>query len=386
MQPLDTGNPGSYPGGVYSFQPVIGGSGGKFVFFNTSPYFIAVNIQGVTFRVSPWFAREIECPPGLSQPVTITPIQSINLSAAPISDVYLEQYSPGESIDEVYPQSVFGSLVSALAALQVINDGNPAVATVVEATPSGGPSSLKWNNDGSGYFGGGHDTVDSAGNIKLGSNVQLQLPVDTTGGNQTPIRLGPDHFTSADWLVIFDNAGELVIWDNLNGRNVLLIKPTRAVQVTGTLEVDGGISSVGGQASAGSFGAPVIVAQALNQHITNNSLHTLVSFTPPANGLYRFSGYVEGQGTGTWKPAIGIDYSDDVIGGGAQFIVLQGISSSTLAPTMLSGTQTALVLPQSVAVQPLTVYALSTSVINFNYQSSGTTINDHVWLIVERLA
>lgn len=92
------------------------------------------------------------------------------LGAAPISLAVFTIFQPSE-LDTMPPSGPLSRLTNVGNTIpvggnvtQVFNDGNVAPTVVVEGTPSGAPGSeLKWNNDGSGLFGGGLIAVNSSG-------------------------------------------------------------------------------------------------------------------------------------------------------------------------------------------------------------------------------
>lgn len=94
------------------------------------------------------------------------------LPGANVSMLLPTVYSAGEKIPGVpvlgnSPVGVGGS-VATTGTTSVVNDGQNAPTEVVEATPKGAASSqLLWNNDGSGKFGGGLDSVDATGKLTL---------------------------------------------------------------------------------------------------------------------------------------------------------------------------------------------------------------------------
>lgn len=93
---------------------------------------------------------------------------------------------------------------------QVIQDGQAVGQIIVEATPTDGIQHVLVTTDG-------HETLK-------GALAQFQVIPDTTGGNDTVVRLGPDPHSLADWQFIITSAGDLVVWDNKNFRNVGIFK------------------------------------------------------------------------------------------------------------------------------------------------------------------
>ena len=119
--------------------------------------------------VQPWRNRLFYLPQAI-QDVQWTVIAILTSASAPSTAVYVEAFAPNEvpsaSLDgPVFRQSNIGNgSLPVTSTSQLINDGNPAATTAIEATPSGAPSSqLLWRNDGSGIFGGGLIVVTAAG-------------------------------------------------------------------------------------------------------------------------------------------------------------------------------------------------------------------------------
>ena len=141
----------------------------------------------------------------------------------------------------------------------------------------------------------------------------------------------------------------------------------------------GNIGAVGGQASAGSFGVPVIVAQAINQHITSTANQTLASFTPPADGLYvAYASFVFSNGSNstiTMRAA----FTDPLLGTGvhALFSTTNGFTNA-LAFIATPGT--------TVPAAPITFYAKGGSAITLEFQDTTGTPSDHVTMQLMRLS
>lgn len=143
--------------------------------------------------------------------------------------------------------------------------------------------------------------------------------------------------------------------------------------------------SVGGQAIAGSFGVPVIVAALLHQNVTNTSQHTTALLTISATGLYRISAYVMRQTGSTTAPTIQVQWTDPDTNGfyGSSFASPTVVSGSLI---VMNGGETAFAgNPADIVLLPQVVYAKAGTAINFVYQDPGGTPNDFWSAVVERL-
>jgi Concanavalin A-like lectin/glucanases superfamily len=146
------------------------------------------------------------------------------------------------------------------------------------------------------------------------------------------------------------------------------------------ISFNGSIASLGGQATAGSFGVPVIVAQAINTSVTVTSQQTILSFTPAANGIYRVYWHVEMNGTANPIITVGISWQ-----GNSAFY-------NTDPAGMVSGTLqqmaavTVLGTPNVAQGFPWMLYATTAQPIVVKYTNTKANPNDHVTVVIERLA
>lgn len=141
------------------------------VLFNESGLNMQVSTALGTRTLPAWTGDKFKLRgPGQTPSLSVTGAALLNQGNAPASSVTGDLY--GETEEE--PQGQFpialsrqvsvGNQVSTTGTNSVINDGQVAPTEVVEATPQGASASeLKWNNDGSGIFGGGNDVVDATG-------------------------------------------------------------------------------------------------------------------------------------------------------------------------------------------------------------------------------
>lgn len=141
----------------------------------------------------------------------------------------------------------------------------------------------------------------------------------------------------------------------------------------------GAIASVATQTTAGSFGVPVIVAQALNQTITVTSTQTLATFTPPTNGLYMAVGYFVFHNGSNTTIFFYATYTDPVTAGNpvAAFNSTNGWTYN-LSLAASGGT--------SIVCTPVTFYAKGGQPITLNFHDNAGTPNDTVSMMLWRLS
>ena len=141
------------------------------------------------------------------------------------------------------------------------------------------------------------------------------------------------------------------------------------------------LAGLGGQASAGSFGAPVIVAQALDVHVTATTVQTIVSWTPPAAGLYRVSAAF------TWANAVNTGVTLQLTWGDPHGSATAG-SYFLRADTdgFLNNMSYIAPGPAATATLPITISAGTGAPIKVIFQDGAGTPNDFVSVLVERLA
>lgn len=282
-------------------------------------------------------------------------VQVLNvLPNPPIQLLIVDFYSS----DEVAPtpeslgNSPIGLSAVSLPVTQVIQDGQAVGQTLVESTPTGQGQSTLMTTDG-----------------------KLALSPKLGGAQKTLLTLATSD-TNAAYLFIVDTSGELLI-------QVFPSTKVYKLDNSGSLTVPGTLLSVGGQASAGSFGTPVIVAQAINVNVTVTTDQTILSFTPPATGLYRVSLWAEVHGTNNGNNVARVVYTD-----GNQFNIFSQFffgSQNNQAPAVVNAL--AITKDQPFYTAAETIYASSTAAIVVHWQNSAAgTINDFVTALIERLA
>jgi hypothetical protein len=157
---------------ITSFDPTTATSGtfdhkvsnpcGGVYLFNESNVWLQLRLPGGhQVGLPAWWARFYRLDEVL-EPILWSELATISTIASPLSQVYGEAYESSELknrsfYDGPIPRNPYiaNQVSSAVSTNQVINDGNPAGTTVVEATQSGntGGSNLYAGNDGTFYVG-----------------------------------------------------------------------------------------------------------------------------------------------------------------------------------------------------------------------------------------
>lgn len=148
------------------------------------------------------------------------------------------------------------------------------------------------------------------------------------------------------------------------------------------VQLQGGFIRVSGITTAGSFGVPPIIAQVLRTVITDTSAHTILSFTIPANGVYRISGAIDdGNPTANNKPRITYNWLDT--GGFADGGTAP--STSTAGFVNLDGAHTFPANFGAIGIMPI-VAQMNAGAFSVVFQDTVATPNDTISIILERLA
>jgi hypothetical protein len=142
---------------------------------------------------------------------------------------------------------------------------------------------------------------------------------------------------------------------------------------------NGTLTKIGNQATAGSFGVPVIVAQGPNVAITDLLAHTIATFTPSADGDYRASATVTVNGTAN-AAALQLQWTDPNTNSANVFSMLGNVTTTTVGQVGNAG------FPVSFPVYAMTFRAKSGVAINIKYQQTAGVANDHVSGYIERLS
>lgn len=147
----------------------------------------------------------------------------------------------------------------------------------------------------------------------------------------------------------------------------------------------GRVASVGGQATVGKLGATGIVAQALDVHVTATTLQTILTYTAPADGLYRLNGHAQIGNSGVVSISFGVTYTEPHSGNTdtPSFASPSHVDSGG-GPALINGiSQTP---GSTLATDAMVIRAKAGTAITVTYQAGSGTVNDYVTVVVERLA
>ena len=347
------------------------------------------NLSACTFRVTlDATARSFTLPAGV--PTSAIPVAWGGTNDTSCS-LYVEnigtQASPNQVHFDYFPA---GQPIIYVAASGAGNVGSISLTNVTTGQlefPS--PDDWKVTEDGSGNL-LATDTTTGITYV-LGRNGQLTLvgpvEVDNTG---PAIQQQPASPTSdmGLWHVKEGTAGavewsvqkghhaggndNIYFFDDTNNQNQFAIGP----------KTGAGIAVVAGQNTAGSFGVAPIVAQKFGQTVTATGLTAILTYTPPANGLYRVSCYVEFNSTVGSLLVLQATYADD-LGAATKFFTYSG--GGATSPLLLNGGNS-FGPPISMPIMPMVFYAKTTANIVISYNDPSGVPNDAVWATIERIA
>jgi hypothetical protein len=149
------------------------------------------------------------------------------------------------------------------------------------------------------------------------------------------------------------------------------------------ISFNGAVKSLGGQATAGSFGVPVIVAVTKQQNITNTTLTNICSWTSPGGSTslarVNLSGYVGGANTNAATMSLVITWTDPNIGTSTTYLFAQDGTGAVNAKSVAQG-------GYMTATRVLIAVSASTTV-TLKYLNTATgTISDFVHGSIEVIA
>lgn len=199
---------------------------------------------------------------------------------------------------------------------------------------------------------------------------QLEIgPINTTSGNQSLWFGAVDSHSGYAWSVYHMQNGNLRFYEYSHGN------------IAAELNATGGLAEVGGQATAGNFGVPVIVAQAKRVSVTTNGAITILTYSIPANGQYRLSGSAYVNSSVNTKPTFKYSYTTPAGSNpGYNYFNLVG-------GTALDGAATTVFTPPAVELQISTrQFHANVGTLDVIYQDPSGTVSDLVSVTLERLA
>jgi hypothetical protein len=248
-------------------------------------------------------------------------------------------------------------------------------------------------------------TTDGSGNIstvtdeRMGNSSllaamtgQLALPtlngVTIGGGGSSPIAPALSFNAAAQLFDIWTmqqgaaQSMAFLCWNGTATEIVLALGDANPAGAQTWINGGGTIASVAGQASVGSFGVPVIVAQAIDVNVTTTAGTDICVFNATATGLYRVSASLQlNNGTSGQRLLIFTSFFDPN-NGASQYVYNNGVVGTQVGPFDGSAT---LFTNNFGAINSIIVYAQAGHPVKFTYQDQGGTPNDRVSVVIERL-
>lgn len=180
------------------------------VIYNESPFFLQITLVGSgVYGVAAYTADCFQVNNGFSGTISVTPIEYITTNAGtpPASVMFVQAYGATETLTRLmrntvgtgYPislnrlQNIGNNLPVGTTANAIVNDGNVAGTSIVEATVQGdSASAVSLTNDGvfklgtaahhgSISFDNGDITTDGAGNVSFNNGVGTLTWLSSTG-------------------------------------------------------------------------------------------------------------------------------------------------------------------------------------------------------------
>lgn len=144
----------------------------------------------------------------------------------------------------------------------------------------------------------------------------------------------------------------------------------------------GPLVGIGGQFTVGSYGVPMIVAEALNVNTTGSGDHVILTYAPGNNGIYRVSGYAEALHSGGNQAIIARCTFGDDNGTPTQYMRTQGAGNN---PILMNGS-TSFGTAVSFAFDPVSIYAKTGTNIICHWNNPDASANDNTWFVIEKLS
>ena len=245
--------------------------------------------------------------------------------------------------------------------------------------------------DGSGNISGVTDTRPTvvtflsgmAGGLTIGGYLQINGAPSGTG-NTLQIGYYAAGNRAQYWTAQSGAAQwhEFVTWNGSTTKVPLGIGNSAAGIAQAWFGDSGNFGAIGGQTTAGNFGAPVIVAQALNVAVPTTGVHTILAFLPSAVGLYRISGYAQENNGSATTLTFSVQFQDPNAGGtSTEYFSWSTTSTPAYLNALSVGAGGNLLSPP-----PIVIYANTGTNIGVQWNNSAGTPNDHISVIIERLA
>ena len=363
-------------------------------FFNESPCELQLNFstgEQVMLPAGGWqtLALNAQCTRLTYQVLAV-------LNAAPIiSDLFGTWYAPGEAVPQITTlgNSPIGGSTTTVTTQANELTGVGQTLGVTEVDRGGNPALVPFSGANAQLLLGALDgsgvpvtlwTLDAVNNNTV--NAGTLVNSNSNAIANTASNAGIEHGSlsaSNTPFIDFHSSGNNIDFDarliasggsGSNGQGTLEVNAA-------SFQVDGAVSSVGGQATAGSLGVPVVVAQALAVQVTATTLQTILDYVVPVTGLYRVSVYFRlNNGTSPQNITCSFNWWDgSTVSSQSAFLTTVGASLGVLnAFSLANGAYNTYASP---------VYAAAaTHHIQVLYRDAGGTPNDFVTAIIERMA
>lgn len=285
MKMIQSFDPSAAASGTFKHQ-VANPCGGVYLFNESNEWLQLTLPDGGKVGLPAWWARFYHLQ-DVQGPVLWQVLDSIATVASPLSKVYGESYERNEIVgrgfyDGPIPRNPYiaNSVSSTVSTNQVVNDGNPAVSTVIEATQSGntGGSNLFAGNDGSFY------------NAQWVSGVYTKLLELAPGANPI-LKFGAKLFLQAfdhaganlSNILGIDSSGNTALQAHKTNNQILLYDKNGAVLATfdanHCLNLTGAIQTVNGD-TGGSMTIQEIFAGGIKVTVVKQNNYRQAAATP----------------------------------------------------------------------------------------------------------
>lgn len=181
-----------------------------------------------------------------------------------------------------------------------------------------------------------------------------------------------------EWAMLYSGSdGRLLFQDITSGKTSLQLAPG------GIAGFSQGIGEITGQATAGVFGVPAVVAVADNVHVTTTAATNICTVTPSAPGLYRCSMWAYLGGANPSTITAFVHYNSSGSGTGH----FQNFNANNPAnATYVQLNAVSLATPADLNPFTILVRATTGTPVAITYQNATATPNDFVSAMIERLA
>lgn len=358
-------NPSTTPSGQFTIGLV---NGGWLFVHNESPVILQfqAGINAGPVLVTAYAARCFSVAIGTATVTYKTLAQVQDPTQAPISQVYVEGYDPnewtgGELFTALSRQvNVGNSLPLSTTANNLVNDGNAPGTQIIEATDTSGVGSdLVITNSGA-ITTHGLITVTNVGQPN-GDVLKLVNSNDNTYNTTLGLGDAASIFGAGLWAFDVKNNGTVFSLLDKNG-----------------MSLNGRIKSLAGQTTAGNYGVPVIVAQAIDVNVTATTQQTILTYAVTTTGLYRIGGHFSHGNTGPTAVTFQVQYTDPHLGSPTITFCDSNAVAGIFARSYAQNT--------TVSTFPMMMQCKTGTNVTVFYTDASGTPSDFVSVIIERLA